>query len=109
VVIEHECGRVSVFGLLGALACVLYLLYLVTAEATIQDVSGTLAVMKVAQEKVDEEAKRAAQEADSKAAQEQAILKEFDKNIRAIFPEPPLLGLSHFEVQQFLREKTNRN
>jgi hypothetical protein len=101
VVIEHECGRVSVFGLLGALACVLYLLYLVTAEATIQDVSGTLAVMKVAQEKVDEEAKR--------AAQEQAILKEFDKNIRAIFPEPPLLGLSHFEVQQFLREKTNRN
>jgi hypothetical protein len=43
-------------------------------------------------------------------AQEQAILEEFDKGIREVFPPPPpRLLLSHFKVQEFLREKTNRN
>ncbi len=97
--------EVLIFGLLAALACVLYLLFLLTARATTKDVAATIAVMKASQEPVNEEALAA-----KRAAEEQAILKEFDKNILAIFPpEPPRLGLSHFEVQQFLREKTNRN
>jgi|SRR5271165_3387035 len=44
------------------------------------------------------------------SAQEQAILEEFDKGIREVFPPPPpRLLLSHFKVQQFLRKATNRN
>jgi hypothetical protein len=94
--------------LLLAISSLILMLFLVSGAGA--DVRKNLAISRqqIAAERKQKE-ELAAKEVLSRAAEEQAIIDKFDKGIREIFSPPPRLLLSHFKVQQFLREKTNRN
>jgi len=102
---------VSCISILGLIAMILFCFlrhFSACVKANLAKARAEIAAERAARNATKEAL--AAQQAALETARQQAILKKFDQGIREIFPlPPPRLLLSHFKVQQFLREKTNRN